>query len=75
VVRAFLLHPHVAGVIIGELDDQHALVFGQRRGDLLDQFLLALDVDRREQLVRRTTARAGARRRAPVSRRTDPPVR
>ena len=51
VVRAFLLHPDVPRVVVGQLDDQHALVFGQRRRNLLDQLLLALDVDRREQLV------------------------
>ena len=50
-IGAFLLQPHVARVIVGEFDNEHALVFGQRRRNLLDELLLALNVDRREQLV------------------------
>ena len=30
VIRAFLLQPHVTRMIVGQFDDQHALVFGQR---------------------------------------------
>src|SRR4051812_38972925 len=41
----------MARVVVGELDDQNPLVFGQRRRDLFDQLLLPLDVDRRKQLV------------------------
>ena len=51
VVRAFLLQPHVPRVIVGELHDQRSCVFGQLRGNLLDELLLALNVDGREQLV------------------------
>ena len=50
-ISAFLLKPHMARVIVGELHDQGALIFRERRGDLLDQLLLPLDVDRREELV------------------------
>ena len=50
-VGAFLLKPHVPRVIVGELHDQRALVLGQQRGDLLHELLLALDIDRREELV------------------------
>ena len=38
-------------VVIGELDDECPLVFRERRGDLLDQLLLSLNVHRRKQLV------------------------
>jgi hypothetical protein len=33
-VGAFLLEPHVTRVIVGQLHDERALVFRQRRGDL-----------------------------------------
>ena len=51
VIRAFLLQPDVAGVIVGELDDQHPFVFRKRGRDLLDELLLPLDVHGREELV------------------------
>ena len=41
----------MACVIVGELDDHRPLVFGKRRGNLLDERLLQLDIDRREHLV------------------------
>ena len=50
-VRPLLLQPDVAGVVVGQLDDEHPLVLWQRRGDVLDQLLLPLDIHRREQLV------------------------
>ena len=50
-VGALLLQPDVARVVVGQLDDQRPLVLGQRRGNLLDQLLLPLDVDRRKQFV------------------------
>ena len=51
VIRAFLLQPHVARVIVGEFHNQHALVLGERRRNLFDELFLTLNVDRREQLV------------------------
>src|SRR5690349_4003301 len=51
VIGAFLLQPDMTRVVVGELDDQRALVFRQGGGDLLDQLLLPLNIDRREQLV------------------------
>lgn len=51
VIRALLLQPHVTGMIVGELDDQHPLVFRQCPRNLLDELFLALDVHGRKQLV------------------------
>jgi len=51
VIRALLLHPDVTRVVIGELDNQRALLLGQRRRNLFNQLLLPLDVHRREELV------------------------
>ena len=51
VVRAFLLQPHVPRVIVGELHDQRPCVLGQLGRDLLDELLLPLNVDGREQFV------------------------
>ena len=50
-IGAFLLQPHVARMVVGQLDDQHARVLRQRRGDLLDQLLLPLNIHRGKQLV------------------------
>ena len=51
VVRAFLLQPDMSGVVVGQLDDQEALVFRKRGRNLLDELLLPLNVHRREELV------------------------
>lgn len=50
-VRAFLLHPHVASMVVGELDDHHPLVLGQGRGNQFHELLLTLDIDGRKELV------------------------
>ena len=51
VIGPFLLQPHVARVIVRELHDQHPFVLRQRRGNLLDQLLLPLNIHRRKQFV------------------------
>lgn len=51
VIRAFLLQPHVTGVVVGELHDQRACSFGKPGRDLFHELLLPLDIDRREELV------------------------
>jgi hypothetical protein len=51
VIGALLLQPDVTGVVIGELDDHHPFVFGQRGGNLLDELFLPLDVDGGKELV------------------------
>jgi hypothetical protein len=38
-------------VVVGELDDHRALVFGQRRRNLLDEGLLELNIHRRKHFV------------------------
>src|ERR1051325_3452905 len=50
-IGALMLQPDVAGVIIGELDVQQALVCGQRGSDLFDECFLSLNIDGGEQLV------------------------
>lgn len=50
-VSAFLLQPHVPGVVISQLNDEHPSLLGQCRGDLFHQLFLALDIHRREQFV------------------------
>src|SRR5690349_15845723 len=50
-VGAFLLQPHVPRVIVGELHDQRARVLRKLLRNLLHQLLLALDINRREELV------------------------
>jgi len=51
VIRALLLEPDVSGMVVGQFHDERAFVFRQRRGDLLDELLLTLNVDGREHLV------------------------
>ena len=50
-IGAFLLKPDMTGVVVGQLDDQHAFGFGKRRRDLLDELLLPLNVHRGKQFV------------------------
>ena len=50
-ICAFLLEPDVTRVVVSQFHDQHALVFGQRRCDLLNEVLLSLDINRREELI------------------------
>ena len=50
-VRAFLLHPNVPGMIVGKLDDHHPLVLGQGRRNQFHELLLTLDIDWRKELV------------------------
>lgn len=50
-IRAFLLQPDVASVVVGKLDYQLAPILRQSRGDLFNELLLTLEVDGREQLV------------------------
>ena len=51
VIRAFLLQPYMPRMVVGKLDDQHALVFRKRRRNLLDERFLQLKINRREHLV------------------------
>lgn len=50
-VCAFLLEPDVPCVIVGQFHDEHPGVFGQRGRNLLDQLLLTLNIDRREEFI------------------------
>ena len=50
-VCAFLLEPDVARVVVGKLHDEHAFAFRQRRGNLLDELLLSLDIHGGKQFV------------------------
>ena len=50
-IGAFLLQPHVTRMVVGQFNDQHALVFRQRCRNLLDQLLLSLNIDWRKQFV------------------------
>lgn len=50
-VRAFLLKPHVAGMVVCQFHDQRARGFRKRRRDLLDQLFLTLNIDGRKELV------------------------
>ena len=50
-VGTLLLEPDVTRMVVGQFDDQGAFVFGEGGGNLLDELLLPLNINRREQLI------------------------
>jgi hypothetical protein len=51
VIRAFLLHPDVSRVVVGQFDDHHARGLGEGGSNLLDELFLALNIHWRKKFV------------------------